>query len=326
MLVTGFTGCIGAATVERLLDEGVDEIVGFSRSVDLTRIGESYRPKIRAERGDVANLDDVRRVVLEHEPTHVVHLAAYQTPDCQAHPFRGMEINVGGTANLFRTAAEVGSVKRFVAASSAAVYGARALYPGASIVETDPMKPSHLYGYWKVCGEGMAEAFHMETGIPTVSLRIATTYGPGRDQGMTSAPTTAVKAVALGVPYAIPYDGREHYHFVGDVASAFCESAIAPFEGLGVFNVRGITTPVSEFVARLRAAAEARDLGSQFQVKIADEPAAFPFASDLDDRAVTNAFPRMTCTDLSEGIDESLARFLQMVETGVLRADMIPSG
>lgn len=321
VLVTGFSGCIGAATVERLLESGVDRVVGFSRSASLERVRESHRARIEVVRGDIASEDDVLSAVRHHEPTHIIHLAAYQTPDCQAQPFRGMRINVGGTSHLFRAAAEVGSVQRFVFASSAAVYGPRALYEAATIVEDAPFKPSHLYGYWKVCGEGMAQAFHSESNVATVSLRIATTYGPGRDQGMTSAPTTAIKAVALGVPYEFPYSGGEHYHYVADVACAFCEAALGAFEGNGVFNVRGETVPVSRFLELLRLEAEAQ--GLPFLVSMADEPMDFPFACDLDESAAVATFPRMTRTALEVGIRESLLRFREMVERRALSPEMI---
>ena len=54
-LVTGFTGCIGAATVSYLFERGVDEIVGLSRHADLSRIAPKVRDRIKVTRGDIAN-------------------------------------------------------------------------------------------------------------------------------------------------------------------------------------------------------------------------------------------------------------------------------
>ena len=324
VLVTGFTGCIGSATVAYLFERGVKEVIGFSRAAELSRIDPAIRDRITIVQGDISRESDVRDVIRAHQPTHIIHLAAFQSPDCQAQPFRGMEINVHGTARVFRAAAEIGSVERVVFASSAAVYGPRTLYSGSTVPTDGAYQPPNLYGYWKVAGEGMAQAFFQETGITTVSLRLLTTYGPGRDQGLTSAPTTAIKAVSLGVPFDIPYNGREHYHYVKDVASGFGEAALAPFAGYGVFNLRGQTIPVEEFLARLRTVADEQGLGSGFQIKISADAADFPFVCDLDDSETVKTFPAMTLTPLEVGLQESLHHFRGMVERGELTADELP--
>ena len=74
--------------------------------------------------------------------------------------------------------------ERFVFASSTAVNGPRELYSEDGVRPEDPLQPFNLYGYWKIAGEGMAQAYHQESGVSTVSLRLATTYGPGRDHGL----------------------------------------------------------------------------------------------------------------------------------------------
>ena len=320
VLITGYTGCIGAATVAYLLDQGVEELMGVSRNLELARIPADLRNRIETFALDITAEEKLDSLLHEIRPTHIVHLAAFQTPDCQTQPFRGFDINVIGTANLLRAAARIGSVKRVVLASSAAVYGPRDIYSTDIVTEDVPFMPSHLYGYWKICGEGIAEAFHRETNIPTVSLRIATTYGPGRDRGMTSAPTTAIKAAALGIPYQIPYCGGEHYHYVHDVASAFGEATLAPFSGCGVFNARGITSDSRSFISLLKD--EARQQGLEdTQIGIVDQPANFPFACDLHDGQALATFPEMTLTPLELGIRRSLTFFRQQVETGELQAD-----
>ena len=316
VLITGPTGCIGSATVSYLFNKGVDEIIGFSRNADPSRIEPELRDRIQMVQGDIANKEQVCELVKAHQPTHIIHLAAFQTPDCQEYPFRGMDINVAGTAYLFEAAAEAGSVERFVFASSSAVYGPRAMYAGDTVPSDGAYKPPNLYGYWKVCGEGMAQAFHMETGVSTVSLRLSTTYGPGRDKGFTSAPTTAMKSVIRNEEYVVPYTGREHYHYVHDVAAGFGESCIAPFEGYGAFNLRGRTVPLSDFLDLVKGAAEELGIGDQYKVSIADDAMQMPFVCDLDDSDTLAAFPDMSLTDLKEGVTASLARFKEMADSG----------
>ena len=212
VFVSGPTGCIGAAAVGHLLDEGVDRVVGFSRREDFSRIPRRYHDRIRLIQGDITDAAQVRDAVNDAEPTALIHLAAFQTPDCQARPMEGLSVNVAGTLNMFRAARQLGDrLQRFVFASSAAVYGPRALYGEDSVRVDVPYLPPNLYGYWKIAGEGMAQAFHAQTGVPTISLRLATTYGPGRDQGLTSAPTTAIKSAVLGIRYRLPYQGTRAF-------------------------------------------------------------------------------------------------------------------
>jgi nucleoside-diphosphate-sugar epimerase len=309
VFVSGPTGCIGAATLAWLLDHGADRVIGFSRTSDWSRIDDSYRDRISLVEGDITDASQVRAAIESAKPDRIIHLAAFQTPDCQAMPFRGLDVNVTGTANMLRAAAELGSdLQRFVFASSAAVYGPRSIYPGETVTEEQPYLPPNLYGYWKTAGEGMAQAFHMETGVPTVSLRLATTYGPGRDKGLTSAPTSALKAAAVGDAFAMPYQGREHYHFVTDVGAGFAESALRPYSGYGVFNLRGRTVDGSEFLTQIREVAVEMGLPEP-DLTVAPDAQTMPFVCDMDDSAVVQAFPEMPLTPIRDGIRQSLERF-----------------
>ena len=71
----------------------------------------------------------IERAVNEIQPTHVIHLGALQTPDCRDFPIKGLEVNVLGTAYLFRACQRLSNpLERFVFASSSAVNGNRSLY------------------------------------------------------------------------------------------------------------------------------------------------------------------------------------------------------
>ena len=126
----------------------------------------------------------------------MIHLAALQVPFCRADPPLGARVNVVGTVNVFeavaRRAERMGPV---VYASSVAAYDAledRAAAPAMQGV------PSTLYGVYKRANEGTATVYAQERETPSVGLRPHTVYGPGRDQGLTSAPTTAMLAAAAG--------------------------------------------------------------------------------------------------------------------------------
>ncbi|NNE92023.1 MAG: NAD(P)-dependent oxidoreductase [Verrucomicrobiales bacterium] len=303
VLITGATGCIGSATVTWLRENGFDDIVAFTRS------GKSESTEAIA--GDISDRSAVEKAVSTVRPSRIIHLAAFQSPDCQANPFRGLEINVHGTHFLLEAAAKLGSghLKRFVFASSAAVYGPRSLYPGKTVTEDCGLQPPNLYGYWKVAGEGAAQAFHLESDVPTLSLRLATTYGPGRDLGLTSAPTTALKHAARGEDFAMPYVGREHYHFVDDVGAAFAISAVEEFSGgCEAYNLRGQSMETTEFLSEIQSVA--REMGLP-ESKLSTAPDAFEalFVCDLDQTRISASFPEMPETAIREGIRKSLQHF-----------------
>lgn len=310
LLITGASGCIGSSTVRHLIAEGHTPIA-FSRSAGAPEGIESIH-------GDVTDPASISDAIEKVRPTQIIHLAGFQTPDCQAQPFAGLDVNALGTNHLLRAAANLGShLERFVFASSAAVYGPRAIYPGPTVTPEDPVFPPNLYGFWKFAGEGMCQAFHMETNIPTISLRLATTYGPGRDRGLTSAPTTALKAAALGTSFEIPYNGREHYHYVDDVGAAFSISATSPYQGYGVFNLRGQTLETREFCDRIAQTATAMGLPSP-KIKISSQATAMPFVCDLDSSSIERVFATMPLTPIDDGIHNSLSYFHDLKTAGTL--------
>jgi len=315
VLVTGSTGCIGSATVNWLLDNGVDEVVGFNRSDP----GPTKDSRHRNLQGDVTDQAALQEVLRQLCPSHVIHLAALQTPECRDHPFRGMEVNLVGTVNLCRACASLDKpLERFVFASSGGVFGPRSTYGSAGVQPNDPYLPHSLYGYWKIGGEGVAQAFHQETGVPTASLRLATTYGPGRDLGYTAAGTRALKAVALGVPFAIPYKGSEHYHYVNDVGAGFGCAALHPFSGHEAFNLRGETRTVEQFLELLHETAGAFGIADQCKVHVASDAEETPFVYELNADSAVAAFPEMPLTNIKEGLRISLKYYLAAAEAGEL--------
>jgi len=318
VLVTGGTGCIGSVVVRDLLAAGTGRVVVASR-LGTPGLLSSWLPapldrRVILAAADLADPDAIRKVVAEHRPTHVVHLGGLQSPDCDADPARGLHVNVGGTQVLLETAERLPSpLQRFVFASSAAVYGPRSLYPGPLVHENDALQPPNRYGVWKLAGEHLCRLFAQRSGVPTVCLRLNTTYGKGRDRGRTAAPTTAMKHVAAGAarrePFSMPYRGRENYHFVEDVGASFATVATAPLEGFSAFNIRGTTVEVAAFLALIEQVAAQLGIASSCKLGIASDATENLFVSDLDDRAIQARFPNLPFTPLAEGVRRSLLEF-----------------
>src|SRR5262249_5005144 len=179
--------------------------------------------------GDVTDLAGLRRAIEQHGITHLVHLAGLQVPVCRADPLLGAKVNVLGTLAVFETVRQAqGPVQRLVYASSAAVFGPPGDYPEGPLADDVPLIPSTHYGVFKCCNEGNARIAFQDHGISSIGLRPWTVYGVGRDFGMTSEPTKAIKALALGRPYHITYGGWQDLQFVDDVAKIFVRCLEAP--------------------------------------------------------------------------------------------------
>ena len=83
-------------------------------------------------------------------------------------------------------------------------------------------------------------------------IRPLTVYGVGRDQGMTSDPTRAMKAAVLGRPFQIRFSGATDYQFASDCAATFLECADRAPQGAHIFNLHGESTDMSQVVELIR--------------------------------------------------------------------------
>lgn len=335
ILITGGTGCIGASTIFNLLSQygdQVEKILIASRSANADQLeiwfGDRLQTlvnedKIAFAKVDIGDTKSLQHLICDFEPTHVIHLGALQSPACDATPLKGVDVNLTGTMNLFHMLRDLGRpLERFVFASSGAVYGKRAFYSEASISESAELAPPNLYGVWKVAGEHLASLYHQQTGTPTVSLRLNTTYGPGRDQGTTSAVTKIMKSLVLGAhngttqPFMMPYQGRENYHYVGDVGAHFAGVCMLPFQGCQPFNIKGRTIEVAEFLDTIREVADELGMGEFLDTGIAEEATPNLFICDLEDSAIEETFPGLPRTDIAVGIRKTITQFLAMVPAG----------
>jgi nucleoside-diphosphate-sugar epimerase len=161
--VTGPTGTFGSALIPLLeADERIGRIIGMARRpFDPAERGWS---KMEYRQGDVRDPDALR--VAFRGADVVVHLAFMITGNAPRRTIR--EINVDGTLNVFRAAAEVGA-RRFVYASSLAAYGFHDDNPDL-ISEDWPVRPAArlFYAQEKAELEGLLET--ESAGVPDLDL------------------------------------------------------------------------------------------------------------------------------------------------------------
>ena len=302
-LVTGAHGFIGAWVVKRLLASNF-KVVIFDKSPDPHRLrlimdgGEIERAVFVA--GDITDGDVVSRLVQEREITNIIHLAGLQVPSCRANPRLGAMVNVIGTINIFEAAKNSGGrVNRIAYASSAAVFG-----------KSDGPAPEELaggmnthYGVFKRCNEDNARVYFLENGVNSVGLRPLTVYGVGRDTGMTSDPTKAMKAAVAGRSFHIRFGGKTDFLYVADCADAFIRAASADLEGAFVFNSHGESVEMAAVVE------EIENLVPEARGRITFDPTPLALPPEMDDSAIVRALGDIPHTPLRQGMKETVERF-----------------
>src|SRR5262245_4009133 len=323
VLMTGGYGCIGSWVAKQLIDDGQDVWI-FDLKEDTHRIDMllalTERERVRFVGGDVSDPAAVLGAVERTGATHILHLAGLQAPTCRANPILGATVNVIGTLAIFEAAAALkGQVQRVVYASSAAVHGPAEEASTGPLADEVRLAPLTHYGAYKVCNELNARVYWLDQGITSVGLRPWTVYGVGRDFGMTSEPTKAIKAVAAGRPFHISYGGVQDLQYVADVAATFRRALAMPFQGADAFNVRGAVEPIESFVAALR------DVVPESAALVTHGDRQLPIAPDLDSSRLESRFGPLPRTSLRDGIAETYRRFRALREQGRLDlADLGP--
>lgn len=305
-LVTGALGCIGAWVIRNLVQSGafaaIYDLGTDDQRLQMLLTEDELAAVRRADGGNVTDLDMLKRAFAELGITHVIHLAALQVPFCRAQPALGAQVNVTGTVNVFEAARHAG-LRHVVYASSIAVYGSRDHYPPGLLRHDAPHDPRNHYGVYKQANEGTARIYHAEAGISSIALRPYTIYGPGRDQGMTAAPSLAMRAAAAGEAYHIPFGGISGYQHADDVAKLFIRAAELPYDGAGVFNLKGEIAHMRDVISLIEATAPA------VKGRITFDDTPLPLPDGADDSELMKVFGAIPNRSLCAGIEETIAHF-----------------
>jgi nucleoside-diphosphate-sugar epimerase len=315
-LVTGAFGCIGSWMIRALLADG-ERPVAFDLGDDPWRLrmiaGDDVAARVTLVRGDIADRDAVTAAVRDHDVQRIVHLAAWQVPLCRQDPARGALINVVGTANVFEAArASGGRVERVVYASSAAVFGPPTLYPPGPLRDDAPHHPVTHYGVYKVANEATARVYWEEHRIRSSGFRPLSVYGPGRDVGVTAAPTLAIKAAVLGRPYELRWGGSTDLIYVEDVARALVRASRSTLDRARVYNLHGSAVALADVVRVIETA------WPQARGSITHVEQTMPFATALDDTRYQRDLGPAPPTALVDGVRRTLDEFARLHRDGRL--------
>jgi len=252
-LVTGGAGFIGSHTVEALIGKGDHVRVLDNFSTGKRENLAPFVAHIDLSEGDVRNPSHCAKAMEGIE--YVIHLAAlHEVPLSVEQPLETHEVNVTGILNLLLAARDA-QVKRFVYASSSAVYGDSPVLPRSEDME--PLPISSPYAVSKLAGEYYCRLFSNLYSLETVSLRYFNVYGPRQDATSQYAGVIPkfVFALLSGNAPTIYGDGEQSRDFVNvaDCVNATIAASRIPGLAGSVINIgTGQRTTVNQLCGLLQ--------------------------------------------------------------------------
>ena len=225
ILVTGAAGFIGAAVVQRLLNDGV-QVVG------LDNLNDYYDPSLKLARlkflestcktsgwkfikQDIADNSAISEIFNFYRPSSVVHLAAQAGVRYSLeNPSAYVQSNLVGFANILEGCRQI-KINHLVYASSSSVYGGNRNLP---FIETQQVNhPVSLYAATKKSNELMAHSYSHLYGLPATALRFFTVYGPWGRPDM--APMLFANSILSGSPIRVFNQGNmsRDFTFIEDI-------------------------------------------------------------------------------------------------------------
>lgn len=231
-LVTGAAGFIGSHLVEKLLSDG-QNVVGLDNfstgkeeniSQVMQLVGSEKAANFRMIMGDIRNSDVCAEACCSVD--YVLHHAALASvPYSMSNPVETHEVNVTGFLNML-VAARDAKIKRFVYASSSAVYGTDSHLPKVESRTGAPLSP---YAASKSINEVYAAMFTQIYGLDCIGLRYFNVFGPRQspDGAYAAVIPRWFKALADGEDVVIYGDGENtrDFCFVRDIVLANVLSA-----------------------------------------------------------------------------------------------------
>jgi UDP-glucuronate decarboxylase len=255
VLVTGGYGFIGSSVVERFHKEGhrvyiIDNLsTGRRERVTVPHKAYAYNVEDRA-------CEEVFRSVGFDV---VVHLAAQTSVmDSLERPCQDAEANVLGLVNMLNCA-RLHGVKKFIFASSAAVYGDTDQLPAREETACHPLSP---YGMNKRLGEMYCEKWQELYKLDTLCLRFSNVYGPRQSSsGEGGVISVFLNQAREGKPLYVFGDGTQtrDFVYVDDVTDAIYRGATS--DVTGIYNVSmGRETSVNELIETIRTLVPVKDV------------------------------------------------------------------
>lgn len=298
VLITGGYGFIGSHVADRFSKEGYEVFI-----IDNLATGKKANVQVK-HRGYVLDVQDPKceEVFRAYRFDVVVHLAAQvSVSKSVVNPQLDAEANVVGLVNMLDLSVKYG-VKRFLYASSAAVYGLEGNIPHP---EDDPAEPIAPYGISKYVNEIYANKWSELYKLSTIGFRFSNVYGPRQNhQGEGGVVSIFINDSLNNRPLKLYGDGKQtrDFIYVEDVVDAMYRSVHSTIEG--VYN---LSTNEAQSVNDLI------EVLSKLQpnIKVQQKPPRDKdiLHSRLDNRAIMHDLDWSPLYSFEEGIERTYAYF-----------------
>ncbi len=274
ILVTGAGGEMGHALLDAMAKRyhGTREVV----AMDLRELPADRAAHASAMyAGDVSDPEVAEKIALKHDVSEIWHLAALLSTRGEKSPELALKVNVMGSANMLKLAAESASRRgtpvKFMFPSTIAIYGVPTLdakRAAGRVAEDRCLEPITMYGVNKRAVEEMGRYYarHYRL-LATDRLDCTVDFRSIRFPGIISADTVPtggtsdygpemLHAAAQGKPYAcfVRPDARIPFMTMPDAVRSLMELADAPREKLSrlVYNVGAFAPSAVEIAAKVK--------------------------------------------------------------------------
>ncbi len=301
LLITGAAGEVGHALVQRLAQDGDNQLL----ALDVRPLPADITGLATYVQGDLLDVNLMARIVSEYEIDAIYHLAALLSTRSEITPEMAHRVNVEGTLALLTLAAEQSQWRnrpiQFVFPSSIAVYGmpdreSKHLYP--RVREFEWNQPRTMYGcnklYCEMLGCYFSRHYRQLAAQPPVKLDFRCVRFPGLLSAFTlpSGGTSdygpeMIHAGAKGDPYAcfVREEARIPFMAMPDAVRALIQLGHAPREQLSrqVYNVTAFSLSARQIQDRVLRAFPGAQISYAPDTK--REAIIDSWPADLDDSA-----------------------------------------
>jgi UDP-glucuronate 4-epimerase len=223
VIVTGAAGFVGSNLIKKLIEDESLEVVGID---SFTNYYDRDQKRRNLPPASTANFTLIERDLLEVDLVEMLsdaNAVFHQAGQPGVRKSWGNDFptytrqNVEVTQALLEAARRSHSLNRFIYASSSSIYGNAASYPTSEKHVPAPISP---YGVTKLAAEHLVSLYSSQFGVPGISLRYFTVYGPGQRPDM--AFHKFLRAAAVGSPIPVYGSGEQirEFTYVEDIVRA----------------------------------------------------------------------------------------------------------
>lgn len=298
VLITGGAGFIGSHIADKLLENNYSVVVldnlSSGTKKNLQNSNQLKLFQINIEK------DDLEEIFAREKPDYVIHLAAQTSVNYSiSNTYFDADINIMATIRLLDICKKY-NIKKFITASSAAVYGNPTYLP---IDENHPTNPMSPYGLSKLT----MEKYIQLSGVPYIIFRFSNAYGP-RQKSSKESGVVAIfdKAMKENLPINIYGNGTQirDFIYVEDIAN-ICIKALKSDVQNEIINFstnKGVT--LNELFTEMSKIYDYKQAPNYLPERIGDIK-----DSILANKKVVRLFHNVNFTDLSDGLKSLRGRY-----------------